>query len=206
MPDSVGAVLSASAVAAGVLAVSEGGAWGWLSYRPPGRADTSAALPLNTWRRRTRDPRRLSGSSGAADPRPGGSTVVRRVGLRRVVHAGDCGLDGTIGTAATPGGTIAVTGATVPIGRRRPAPGHACVPMAVLPATVLLAATALVRVAGASERQIGPRSRRAAQEGPAATRRRPLAGPRAALERVHGTAGRRPARLEEPPRVTTRCT
>ncbi|WP_344469997.1 hypothetical protein [Nonomuraea monospora] len=223
MPDSVGAVLSASAVAAGVLAVSEGGAWGWLSYRPPGRADTSAALPLNTWRRRTRDPRRLSGSSGAADSRPGGPPraatraatmaaappavpVVRRVGLRRVVYGGDSGLDGIIGTAATPGGTIAVTGATVPIGRRRPAPGHGCVPMAVLPATVLLAATALVRVAGASERQTGPRSRRAAQEGPTATRRRPLAGPRATLERVHGTAGRPPARLGEPPRVTTRCT
>ncbi|UBU10866.1 hypothetical protein [Nonomuraea gerenzanensis] len=206
MPDLVGAVLSASAVAAGVLAVSRGGARGWLAYRLPGRVGTPAALPLNTWRRRTRDPRRYRGSSAAATMAAAPAVpVVRRVGLGRVVYGGDSGPDGTIGTRAMPGEAIAVTGATVPIGRsplRGPAPGHVCVLMAVLPATVLLAATALVRVAGASERQTGPRSRRAAQEGPAATRRRLLAEPRASLDQVRGAAGERPARLGEPPRVT----
>ncbi|MEV0994740.1 hypothetical protein [Nonomuraea sp. NPDC050202] len=202
MPDIVGAVLTASAVAAGVLAVSRGGDWGRLSHRPQGRVRAYAVLPLISWRRRARDPRRFRGSPGAATKAaaPPAMPVVRRVGLGRVVHGGASGLDGTIGTTAKPGGPIAVTGATVPIGRpplRGPVPGHARVLMAVLPATVLLAATALVRVAGASERQNGPRSRRAAEEGPAMPRRL-LAEPRARLDR----AGTRPARPGDPPRVT----
>ncbi|MEV4113752.1 hypothetical protein [Nonomuraea sp. NPDC049695] len=44
VPDLVGAVLSASAVAAGVLADSRGCAWGWLSQRPPGRVVAFAVL------------------------------------------------------------------------------------------------------------------------------------------------------------------
>ncbi|MFC7100198.1 hypothetical protein ACFQQB_06790 [Nonomuraea rubra] len=177
VPDLVGAVLSASAVAAGVLAVSRGGVWGRLSHRPPGRVRTYAVLPLISWRRRARDPRRFRGSPGAATmaAAPPAVPVVRRVGLGRAVYGGVPGLDGTIGTTAMPGGAIAVTGATPPIGRPplgEPVPGHARVLMAVLPATVLLAATALVRVAGASERVNGPRSRRAAEGG-----RRSSAGP-----------------------------
>ncbi|NJP93551.1 hypothetical protein HCN51_29590 [Nonomuraea sp. FMUSA5-5] len=182
MPDLVGAVLTASAVAAGVLAVSRGGAWGWLSSRPRGRPRTPAALPLNSRRRRARDPRRDGGSTRAATmaAAPPAMPVVRRVGLGRVVYGGVPGLDGTIGTAAMPGGTIAVTGATMPIDRpppRGPSPGHARVLMAVPPATVLLAATALVRVAVASERETGPPPRRAAGEEPVATPRRLLSAP-----------------------------
>ncbi|WP_433431332.1 hypothetical protein [Nonomuraea sp. CA-141351] len=57
MPDLVGSVLLASAVAAGVLANTRGSAWGWLSQRPPGRAAALAVLLARSfatsWRRRT---------------------------------------------------------------------------------------------------------------------------------------------------------
>ncbi|MFI7642385.1 hypothetical protein [Nonomuraea sp. NPDC049400] len=55
VPDLFGSVLSASAVAAGVLADSRGSAWGWLSQRPPGRTAVLAVLlagPIPaSWRR-----------------------------------------------------------------------------------------------------------------------------------------------------------
>ncbi|HEX4811174.1 MAG TPA: hypothetical protein VFV66_00275 [Nonomuraea sp.] len=141
VPDLVGAVLSASAVAAGVLAVSWGGAWGRLSPRSP---TAPPARPVAAARR-----------------------LGNRVGF------------GAAGTEVVPGGAIGVTGATVPIDRpssRRPAPGHASVPVAVPMAAVLLAAAALVRVAGATGHETVRRSQDAAEEGPAASRR-PLAAP-----------------------------
>lgn len=45
VPDLVGTVLMASAVAAGVLAISRDSTWGRLFSRPPGRAGTSAGPP-----------------------------------------------------------------------------------------------------------------------------------------------------------------
>ncbi|MFI7699043.1 hypothetical protein [Nonomuraea sp. NPDC049480] len=136
MPDLVGAVLSASAVAAGVLAVSRGSAWGWFSSRSPEPADAFGAT----------------------------------------------------GTGVVLGGAIGVTGATVLIDRLfLPVPGHASVLVAVLMAAVLLAATALVRVAGASGRETGYRSQRAVAEEPAMLRRL-LAAPRTPLDHVRSTA------------------
>ncbi|WP_345387555.1 hypothetical protein [Nonomuraea salmonea] len=61
--------------------------------------------------------------------------------------------------------------------------------MTVPPAAVLLAATALVRVAVASGRETGRRSQRAAEEGPAIARRL-LAARRAAFLPVRGHAPR----------------
>ncbi|WP_327590350.1 hypothetical protein OHA25_27570 [Nonomuraea sp. NBC_00507] len=121
VPDLVGAVLLASAVAAGVLANSRGSAWG-----------------------------RLYALGGGVPPARRASTI------------------GAIGTGVVLGGAIGVTGATVLIGRllKGPAPVHAAV-LVAFPAAVLLAATALVRVAGASGRETGHRSQRAAEEEPA---------------------------------------
>jgi hypothetical protein len=125
VPDSVGSVLLASAVAAGVLANSRGSAWGRLNLFQPGF-----------------------------------------------------------------GGSIGRAGATEPIdrpSRRAAVPG--CAPVTVPPAAVLLAATALVRVAVASGRETGRRSQRAAEEGPAIARRL-LAARRAAFLPVRGHAPR----------------
>ncbi|MEV4174205.1 hypothetical protein [Nonomuraea sp. NPDC049709] len=91
-----------------------------------------------------------------------------------------------------------MTGATVLIGRPfldGPVPGHASVLVAVLPAAVLLAATALVRVAGASGRETGPRSQRAAEEGPAMPRRL-LAELRIGFDQVRSDAEKEPARFD----------
>ncbi|MBF8187450.1 hypothetical protein ITP53_17255 [Nonomuraea sp. K274] len=111
VPDLVGAVLLAGAVAAGVPASSWGCAWGRLSS--PGRT-AAFAVPPAGWLATSRRPR-----------------------------------PDAIGTR---------------------------VPVAAPPAAVLLAATALVRVAVASGLETVHRSRRAAEEGPAASRRL-LAGP-----------------------------
>lgn len=78
------------------------------------------------------------------------------------------------------GGAIGVVGAKMPIDRpfwEVPGSGRASVPVAALLAAVLLAATAPVRVAGASGRETESRSQRAAEKGPAMSCR-PLAGPR----------------------------
>ncbi|WP_171074614.1 hypothetical protein [Nonomuraea basaltis] len=161
MPDLVGAVLLASAVAAGVLASSRGSAWGRLPSRPLGCADAFAVPP--------------AGAPEAARRR-------RAAGI------------GAIGTRVMLGGAIGVTGATVLIDRppRRPVPAHASVPVAALMAAVLLAATALVRVAGASGHETEHRSQRAAEEEPA-TPRRLLAGPRDLFDQMRGAA---PARFD----------
>lgn len=106
VPDLVGAVLPASAVAAGVLAGSRGGAWGRFV-------------------------------SHARDRLPKGPRWRRRLGAVRLRGGGRS------------------------------------------PAAVLLAATALVRVAGATGRETESRSQRAAEEGPAMLRRL-LTGPRSA--------------------------
>jgi hypothetical protein len=146
VPDPVGAVLTASAVAAGVLAGSRGSAWGRLSSRAPACA---------------------------------------------------AGCAGVTSTGAVLGGAIGVTGATVLIGRpfvRRPVPGHASVLVAVLMAAALLAATALVRVAGASGRETGHRSQRAAEGEPAVPRRLP-ARPRRRFDHVRSEAAPEPARF-----------
>ncbi|MET7328053.1 hypothetical protein [Nonomuraea sp. NPDC005650] len=86
---------------------------------------------------------------------------------------------GTIGTWALLGGVIGAMGATVLIRpfSEGPGSGPVSVLVAVLQAAVLLAATAQVRVAGASGHETEPRSQRAAEEGPAMPRRL-LAGPR----------------------------
>ncbi|MEV0620778.1 hypothetical protein AB0I81_46160 [Nonomuraea sp. NPDC050404] len=140
MPDLVGAVLLASAVAAGVLAISRGSAWGRSSSRSLGRAGAFAVLATGSpipWRDRwrPRDPRRRDGPA-------------------------------------------AMTAALVAVAR----------------AAVLLAATAQVRVAGASGRETGPRSQRAAEEGPAMSRRL-LAGPRGDPDQVRGEAEKERARF-----------
>jgi hypothetical protein len=89
---------------------------------------------------------------------------------RRVGHAGT-GRGGLApGGGAMLGGAIGVVGAKMPIDRpfcEVPGSGRASVPVAVLQAAVLLAATALVRVAGASGRETESRSQRAAEKGPA---------------------------------------
>ncbi|MEO3868940.1 hypothetical protein ABGB18_08935 [Nonomuraea sp. B12E4] len=107
---------------------------------------------------------------------------------------------GTIGTVAMLGGAIGVTGATMPIDRpflEGPVPGYASVLVVVLPAAVLLAATALVRVAGASGRGMEHRSQRAAEEEPAKPRRL-LAEPRDRLNQVRSEAEEKPARFDAP--------
>ncbi|MEV4576987.1 hypothetical protein AB0K16_27465 [Nonomuraea jabiensis] len=270
VPDLVGAVLSTSALAAGVLADTRGSAWGRLYRRSPGRA-AAAAEPITrsyvtSWWRRARAIdlrlRRRSGLptaagafclSGAASfavlamgppfvetagllsatiaVTPAAVLAVRRVGTGGVVYGGGFALGGgcapllahsssggwsllgavlmgagfgalavgllagttasaepgqhasaigTIGTWALLGGVIGAMGATVLIDRplsEGPDSGLVSVLVAVLPAAVLLAATALVRVAGASGHETEPRSQRAAEEGPAMFRRL-LAEPR----------------------------
>ncbi|MET9241801.1 hypothetical protein [Nonomuraea sp. NPDC003709] len=280
VPDLVGAVLSTSALAAGVLADTRGSAWGRLHRRSPGRA-AAATEPIarsyagsyaTSWRHRARatDPRlrRRSGlpmaagafcPSGAASfavlamgppfvekagllsamiaVTPAAILAVRRVGTDGAVYGGGFALGGgcaplpahsssdgwsllgavlmgagfgalavgllagatasaepgqhasaigTIGTWAMLGGVIGAMGATVLIGRpfsEGPASGPVSVLVAVLPAAVLLAATALVRVAGASGHETEPRSQRAAEEGPAIFRRL-LAEPRGHVNHV----------------------
>ncbi|TDE56441.1 hypothetical protein E1295_10875 [Nonomuraea mesophila] len=83
--------------------------------------------------------------ANAAGPPAKAATPVARPRRRATALA-------ATGTEAVRGGEIGVTGATVLIDRPflRPAPRHASVRVAVPPATVLLAATALVRVAVAS--------------------------------------------------------
>ncbi|WP_344895541.1 hypothetical protein [Nonomuraea antimicrobica] len=107
---------------------------------------------------------------------------------------------GALSTGAGPDEAIAVTGATAPIDLpvlRGGVPGHASVLAADLPAAVLLAAAALVRVAGASGHETGLRSRSAAEEGPA-TLRRLLAEPRDHDDRVRSGAARHSARPAVP--------
>ncbi|MEV0229629.1 hypothetical protein [Nonomuraea sp. NPDC050786] len=219
VPDLVGAVLSASAVAAGVLADSRGCAWGWLSQRPPGRVAAFAVLLAGSfatlwWRRgdaidlRLRRRRGIPRAAGAICPPgaavgpawfavlavgppfvetavlpaamiaaiPAALVAARRVGLVRAGHDGGVALGG----GAMLGGAISVVGAMVLIDRpflEVPVTGRASVQVAVLLAAVLLAAAALVRVAGASGHETEPRSQRAAEEEPAMCRRL-LAEPR----------------------------
>ncbi|MFI6733162.1 hypothetical protein ACIBI9_09545 [Nonomuraea sp. NPDC050451] len=286
VPDLVGAVLSTSALAAGVLADTRGSAWGRLYRRSPGRA-AAAAEPIArsyaaSWRHRAPAIdlrlRRRSGLLSAAGAfclfgaasfavlamgppfvetagllsamiavAPAAILAVRRVGTDGVVYGGGFALGGgcapllahsshdgwsllgavlmgagfgalavgllagttaiaepgqhasaigTIGTWAMLGGVIGAMGATVLIDRplsEGPASGPASVLVAVLPAAVLLAATALVRVAGASGHETEPRSQRAAEEGPAMFRRL-LAEPRGHVN---------PVRSEVPARFAT---
>ncbi|WP_188187121.1 hypothetical protein [Nonomuraea sp. SYSU D8015] len=179
VPDLVGAVLSASAVAAGVLAVSRGSAWGWLTRGPTWAAGAS------------RLPSKGVGAAAFAVP-PTGSPY--QDGAARAARPPSTLK--AAGTGVVLGGAIGVTGATVLIDRpfpHGPAPGHASVSAAVLRAAVLLAATALVRVAGASGRETDHRSQRsAAGEEPAITRRL-LAEPREPSDHVWSAAEARSA-------------
>lgn len=188
VPDLVGAVLSASAVAAGVLAVSRGGAWGWLPPRSPDPANADAVPPRGALvAARRRRPTDLDGVVPGGDLALGGDRA----------PGGRASAFGATGTGVVLGGAIGVTGATVLIDRpsERPVPGHASVLVAVPMAAVLLAATALVRVAGASGRETESRSQGAAEEGPALYRRL-LAHPRNRFDHVRSAAGKGPARYD----------
>jgi len=262
VPDLVGAVLSTSALAAGVLADTRGSAWGRLYRRSPGRAARRrSGLPMAAGAFCL--PGAASFAVLAMGPpfvetagllsamiavTPAATLAVRRVGTDGVVYGGGFALGGgcaplpahsssdgwsllgavlmgagfgalavgllagttaiaepgqhasaigTIGTWAMLGGVIGAMGATVLIDRpfsEGPDSGLVSVLVAVLPAAVLLAATALVRVAGASSHETEPRSQRAAEEGPAMFRRL-LAGPREHPEQVRSEAKETPARL-----------
>ncbi|MGN9841720.1 hypothetical protein ACTMTI_26700 [Nonomuraea sp. H19] len=90
-----------------------------------------------------------------------------------------------------------MTGATVPIYRPfpdGPVPGYTSVLVAT-PAAVLLAATALVRVAGASGRETECGSQRAAEEEPAPPRRL-LAGLLHRFDQARSAARVGPARFD----------
>ncbi|MBE1586003.1 hypothetical protein ACFPOI_45130 [Nonomuraea angiospora] len=272
VPDLVGAVLSTSALAAGVLADTRGSAWGRLYRRSPGRpaagtepgARSYAASRRHRARALDLRHRRRSGlpmaagafcPSGAASfaalamgppvvetagllpvmiaVTPAATPAVRRVGTGGAVYGGGFALGGgcaprlahsscdgwsllgavlmgagfgvlavglLAGTtviaepgqhaSAMLGGVIGAMGATVLIDRplpEGPASGPASVLVAVLQAAVLLAATAQVRVAGASGHETEPRSQRAAEEGPAMFRRL-LAGPRGHVNPVRSGA------------------
>ncbi|MEO3800396.1 hypothetical protein [Nonomuraea sp. B1E8] len=182
MPDLVGAVLLTSAVAAGVLVKSRGCAWGRYTSHPPDQAGAFAVPRAGS----PTTPRR--GRANAAGLPAEAATPVAEHRRRATALA-------ATGTEAVRGGEIGVTGATVLIDRPflRPAPRHASVRVAVSPAAVLLAATALVRVAVASGRETEPRSPRAAEEGPAISRRLLT---RSRAERVR-SAGRRPDRRRD---------
>jgi hypothetical protein len=169
VPEKIGAVLLASAVAAGVLAKPEDSAWGRLGARPPGcgvapRPRRRAAPTTHLFTEMlmtTRD-----GIISGGGPVPCGGRA-RRVSVSEA-----------IGMGAMPGSAIGVTGAAVLIGRplgNGPVPKRSSVLVAVLMAAVPLDSAALVRVAAASSHETARRShhrsqrrsQRAAGGGPA---------------------------------------
>ncbi|SDM55589.1 MFS transporter [Nonomuraea jiangxiensis] len=234
VPDFVGAVPPASAVAAGVLANPRGSVWGWLSPRSPGHAIDSRPWRRDGFPRVTGSACLFGAVSFAAlalgppypmatgltsspawtwpvvsSPAMIASSVAatlagRRIGQYEVIFGGGLVLGGfaigAIGTGARLGGAIGVTGATVLIDRpfpEGPVPGYASV-LVVIPPAVLLAATALVRVAGASSHGMEHRSQRAADGG-----RRSPAGPSPGRATPSTRYGARPRRSRPVSRSTT---